>query len=229
MNLEQSNKHRSLDDYLINKERWHQEKEQLLERAGLTELVDPKKVLIRLDKVLFEQYRTTNTNSLAGKNPYLKILKNGHFRIATPALEEKDSDPLRQLFPERHYVPLSEVLVTVNLHCAFLDEMQHWQQRHIRTTVAYRIIYAGVMALGCGIGTHKMGHPFFLKLSGIFSCVILFINGRSTLSLLNKSFGVHCFQPISILKSTACKYGRKKHIVFYHFFLLFNSLPQNNN
>ena len=157
LNLEQSNKHRSLDDYLINKERWHREKEQLLERADLTQFVDPKKVLSRLDEGLFEHYRTTNANSLAGKNPYLKILKDGHFRIATPALEEKHSDPLRQLFPERHYVPLSEVLATVNQHCAFLDEMQHWQQRHNRTTVPYRTIYAGVMALGCGIGTHKMG------------------------------------------------------------------------
>jgi len=157
LNLEQSYKHRSLDDYLISKDRWNQEKEQLLERADLTEFIDPKKVLRGLDKVLFEQYQTTNTNALAGKNPHLMILNNGQFRIATPALEEKDSDPLRQLFPKRHYVPLTEVLATVNQHCGFIDELQHWQQRHIRTTIPYRNLYAGVMALGCGIGTHKMG------------------------------------------------------------------------
>lgn len=157
LNLEQSYKHSSLDDCLISKDRWNQEKEPLLEWADLTEFVDPKKVLRGLDKILFEQYQTTNTNALAGKNPHLKILNNGQFRIATSAFEEKDSDPLRQLFPKRHYVPLTEVLATVNQHCCFLDELQHWQQRHIRTTIPYHNLYAGVMALGCGIGTHKMG------------------------------------------------------------------------
>ncbi len=157
LNLKQSYKHRSLHDYLISKDRWSREKEQLLERADLTEFADPKKVLRGLDKILLKQYQTTNANAIAGKNPHLKILNNGQFRIATPALEETDNDPLQQLFPARHYVPLTEVLATVNKHCGFLDELQHWQQRHIRNTVSYRTLYAGVMALGCGIGTHKMG------------------------------------------------------------------------
>ncbi|MCP4417617.1 MAG: transposase, partial [Chloroflexi bacterium] len=39
----------------------------------------------------------------------------------------------------------------------FLGELQHWQQRHIRSTVSHRALYAGVMALGCGIGIQKMG------------------------------------------------------------------------
>lgn len=157
LNLEQSYKHRSMDDYLISKNCWKQEKKQLLERAELTEFADPKQVLRALDEALYEQYQTTNNNAIKGDNPHLKTIANGSFRIATPALDDKESDPLQQYFPERHYVPLTEVLSTVNRHCDFLGELQHWQQRHIRGTVSNRALYAGVMALGCGIGIQKMG------------------------------------------------------------------------
>ncbi|MCP4409643.1 MAG: transposase [Gammaproteobacteria bacterium] len=157
LNLEQSYKHRPLDDYLISKDRWSRKREKLLEQVDLSDLADPKKVMRGLDKVIFEQYQTTNANAVAGNNPHLKILTNGQFRIATPALEGEDSDPLQPLFPERHYVPLTEVLAIVNRHCGFLEELQHWQQRHIHSTVSHRALFAGVMALGCGIGIHKMG------------------------------------------------------------------------
>jgi TnpA family transposase len=157
LNLEYSYKHRSLDNYMIGKDRWNREKDQLLERAGLTDFADSKKVLSELDEVLYKQYQTTNINAIKGENPHLKILANGQFRIATPALDEKESNPLQQFFPERHYVPLTEVLATVNQHCGFLEELQHWQQRHIRCHVSSRVLYAGVMGLGCGIGTRKMG------------------------------------------------------------------------
>jgi len=157
LNLEYSYKHRSLDDYMINKERWNQEKEQLLDRAGLTDFADPKKILNELDGAIYKQYQTTNTNAIKGENPYLKILANGGFRIATPALDEKESDPLQQFFPKRHYIPLTEILATVNQRSGFLNELQHWQQRHTRSSVSERALYAGVIGLGCGIGTRKMG------------------------------------------------------------------------
>ncbi len=157
LNLEYSYKYRSLDDYMIGKDRWNREKDQLLERAGLKEFANPQKVLRELDEALYQQYETTNSNVINGKNPHLKILANGNFRIATPALDEKESEPLQQFFPERHYVPLTEVLATVNRYCGFLNEFQHWQQRHIRNPVSPRALYAGVMGLGCGIGTRKMG------------------------------------------------------------------------
>jgi len=157
LNLKHSYKYRPLDDYMIDKERWEQEKDQLLERAGLTELTNPKKILNVLNDALFQQYQTTNDHVAKRQNSHLKIFENGSFSIATPAQEEKESEPLQQFFPERHYVPLTEVLATVNQHCGFLDELQHWQQQHIRSSISHRSLYAGVIGLGCGIGTRKMG------------------------------------------------------------------------
>ncbi len=140
-----------------NKARWNREKDQLLARAGLADFADPQKVLHSLDEELYRQYQRTNTRAIEGKNPHLKPMANGHFRIVTPALDEKESASLQQFFPKRHYVPLTEVLSTVNRHCGYLDELQHWQQRHIRKIVSPRALYAGLMGLGCGIGTPKMG------------------------------------------------------------------------
>ncbi len=138
LNLAHSYKYRPLDDYLISKEHWVSNKKQLLKRAELTDFSDPKKVLKELDEALYQQYLTTNANAIKGKNPHLKITKNGEFTIATPALEERDAEPLKQFFPKRHYVPLTEILSTVNLHSGFLDEFKHWQQRYTRTSTSYQ-------------------------------------------------------------------------------------------
>ena len=66
------------------------------------------------------------------------------------------AEPLQGFFPERQYVPLSEVLATVNRYAGFLDEFQHWQQRYNRRQPPPKTFYAGVIGLGCGIGTRKI-------------------------------------------------------------------------
>lgn len=157
LNLEHSYKHQPLDDYLITKQRWQQEKETLLARADLQPFVDPKKVLDELDQVLFQQFQATNDHLHEGLNPYVKIGTNGLFSLSTPKQEEQAIELLRPYFPDQHFVPLPEVLSTVNKHTKFLDEFQHRQQRHIKGRVADKILYAGIIGLGCAIGTPKMG------------------------------------------------------------------------
>ena len=132
LNLQHSYKYRPLDDYLIERERWRRGKNLLLERAGLEALADPRKVLDDLDEALHAQYLTTNRNILDGKNPFIKFGQKGAFSLATPTQEESGAEPLPNFFPERPCVPLLEVLATVNRYRNFLDEFQHWQQRHQR-------------------------------------------------------------------------------------------------
>ena len=154
LNLAQSYKYRPLNDYLIDSFRWQQEKSELMERAGLTEFANPDSVLTALDNALYEQYQKTNAN--AGSNPSLKILANGKFTIATPAVEETNDELLGPFFPEQHIVPLPEVLSTINQHCGFLESLQHWQQSHVRQLPSLSPLFAGIMGLGCGIGIRKM-------------------------------------------------------------------------
>lgn len=154
LNVEQSCKYRPMDAYLIERNRWHREKARLLERAGLTEFADPGPVLAGLNAALTAQYRTANDR--AAGNPHLKLRKDGTFHIATPALDARDTDPLGDLFPQRHDLALAQVLETVNNHCNMLRSFEHWQQTHVRQATSHPALLAGIMGLGCGIGVRKM-------------------------------------------------------------------------
>lgn len=161
LNLEHSYKYRPLDAYLIDRERWQRDKSLLIERAGLEAFLDPHRVLAELDTALYQQYLTTNSHILEGKNPHIKFKKAG-FTLSTPTQEESDTDSMQQFFPERDFVPLMEVLATVNRHTGWMDEFQHWQQRYNQSRPAERVIYAGVIGIGCTIGIRKMArisHP----------------------------------------------------------------------
>ena len=154
LNVEHSYKYRPMDAYLIDRNRWHREKTRLLERAGLVEFADPEPVLARLNVALTAQYETTNARATG--NPHLKLRKDGTFHIATPALDARDTDPLGDLFPQRHDVALAQVLETVNNHSNMLGSFEHWQQTHVRQATSHPALLAGIMGLGCGIGVRKM-------------------------------------------------------------------------
>jgi TnpA family transposase len=156
LNLQHSYKYQSLDKYMISKERWQNEKEALMHRAGMQEFRDPREVLEILDKALHQQYQTTNANIAAGENLFIKISKNKAYNVATPKQDEIESDPLKSFFPEQNYVPLTEILSTVNHHSGFLGEFQHWQNRYTKNSATNKLLYAGIMGLGCSIGTRKM-------------------------------------------------------------------------
>jgi TnpA family transposase len=155
LNLTHSYKYRPLDDYMISKERWEEEKKDLLKAADLDKFTDVKEVLKSLDKDLFEQYKLTNKNISSGNNIHFKPFPAGGFRIATPALEEKEKDPLQGYFPDRHFVPLTEILHTVNHSSRFIDQLQHHQQKHTHKS-RKPAMFASLMGLGCGIGSRKM-------------------------------------------------------------------------
>ena len=156
LNLVHSYKYRSLDDYLISRECWESERAALLERAGLTAFAEPRAVLDDLDTRLFEQYRRTNRNLHAGTNPHVSLTADVTLRLRTPKRDDEEPPPMPRLFPEKHYVALSEVLATVDRHSGFLDGFQHWKQRYHRPRPARRTFFAGIAALGCDIGTGKI-------------------------------------------------------------------------
>jgi len=156
LTLEHSYKYRPLADYLIDNARWQRDRDRLLERAGLQALADPRPVLKHLDATLQQQYLTTNQRLLEGNNPFVTWDQKGALQLKTPKQDDADAEPLQPFFPERQYVPLLEVLATVNRYSDFLDEFQHWHQRHHRQRPPPKTFYAGIIGLGCGIGTRKL-------------------------------------------------------------------------
>ena len=130
-------------------------REQLLDRAGMAGFTDPAPVLAELDAALQARFEDTNRAIAEGLNPHFKMLAGKAFRVSTPKQDEEESKPLRHFFPERHYVPLTEILATVNLHTEFTTELRHLRQTHVRH-VSEKILFAGVIGLGCAIGSPQM-------------------------------------------------------------------------
>ena len=119
-------------------------------------------MLSDLDDRLYQQYLTTNGHILDGTNTLISFGAKGAFTLKTPKQDEVDAEPLQPYFPARHYVSLLEVLATVNRFSGFLDEFQHWQQRYHRPKPPPSTLLAGIIGLGCEIGTRKMAqisHP----------------------------------------------------------------------
>ena len=156
LNLLHSYKYQSLDTYMISKSRWETDKLTLLDRSNMQEFSDPMTVLKTLDGVLHQQYQQTNDHLAHGENVFLKTKGKQPYQVTTPKQEDQETYPLRPFFPDQNFVPLSEILSTVNQHTGFLSAFQHWQQVYTKQSVDEKTLYAAIMGLGCSIGTHKM-------------------------------------------------------------------------
>ena len=100
-----------LDDYLISKKDWQDNRSEYLERAKLTEFADCKTVLNSFKSALDKQYQQTNQNFKAGKNPYFSVLKDGKIDVKTPKQEESESLPLKTFFPAQKYISMIKVII----------------------------------------------------------------------------------------------------------------------
>lgn len=158
LNLRLSHKYRSLEDYLIPQDNWKIARDDYLERANLTRYSDCHLTLRDLRRTLDEQYRETNEHAQNGLNPMLKFRPDKSFFVSTPKEEEdEDETSLQSFFPERKYISLLEVLSTVNQATHFLNEFEHWQQKHHRRRrPSEKIFLAGIVGLGCDIGEKKI-------------------------------------------------------------------------
>lgn len=119
INLEYSYKYRSLDAYLISKQRWNSEKKALLHRVELESFEDCTPILQKLARSLCLQYQHTNQNIQHNKNQYFKTGINNNFTIATPTQKDMVTDLLKPYFPDHHFVSLPEILSTVNCTYGF--------------------------------------------------------------------------------------------------------------
>src|SRR4029077_4179219 len=143
-----SYKYRTLDNYMIDRDRWQRDEQTLLARAGLASLSEGKQGLDELDRDLHAQYLRTNRNLVEGNNSWVKLNKDNTLTISTPKVEDADAAPLQTFFPERDYISLLEVLSTVNRYSASHHDFQHWQPGYHRLKPSQKPFSAGHIGLG---------------------------------------------------------------------------------
>ncbi len=156
LNMAHSYKYRPLDDYLIPKLAWEARRDDYLQRANLSAVLDCQSTLDALAARLDQQYQETNQHILAEENPHVHFRKDGSFHVTTPKVEPEDSEPLLGILPKRQYIPLLEVLATVNRFTHFVDSFEHWQIKYNRAKPADRTFFAGIIGYGCFIGPAKI-------------------------------------------------------------------------
>lgn len=156
LNLQYSYKYRAFDDYLIPAEVWHEKKSELLARAGLVGFEDFNNLQPNFSAALTAQYETTNENIKTERNQYVKIDSKGRLKLTTPKVEKPDSDIVSDLFPKDRYISLFEVLSTINQLSNFSDPLEHWHITHNRHKPDDKILFAGIIGLGCNLGIKKI-------------------------------------------------------------------------
>jgi len=154
LNLVHSYKYKAFDAYLLTQDAWEKQKETLQAENDLGN----QKIIHTLTDLLNTNYERTNTRIKNGSNQYIRI-KDDRFYISTPKIEtgdENEETTTADMFPKARSVPLLSVLITVNNATNFVESFTHFQQKHIGTKPEAKTFYAGIIGLGCNIGTSQI-------------------------------------------------------------------------
>ena len=156
LNLVCSYKYKSVDEYLIPKSSWNKNREEYIKLARLEEFTEVDKLLYKLKQELHNQYKITNHNINKGLNPYISFDKNGDFKLKTPKVKKDNTASLLEYLPVNEYIPLIQILDTVNDYTNYLDAFEHEQIKYNKPKPTANIFQAGCICLGCNIGKEKM-------------------------------------------------------------------------
>ncbi len=158
LNLLYSYKHRSFNKSLIDEKVWVKSKDDLIERAGLSEFKDFNTVINNIGRQIDTGFEITNRNILDQKNLFVRFGPNNSLIVKTPPIKEKEisDEQVAELFPQDRFVTLYEILSSVNNAVPFADCFEHLKIKSHLERPDNKIIFAGIMGLGCNLGIGKI-------------------------------------------------------------------------
>ncbi len=155
LNLKHSYKYKAFDEYLIDKDYWESNTDALIEKAGLKKYRDINTLLEELEEKLDKEYIKTNRNIIDEKNPYVEIEK-GKLKVQTPKVEKAHKKKVSEFFPKNKFIPLLEILSTINNFTNFLEPFEHFHNKRVKSEPSVEVYLAIIIAYGCNIGTKKI-------------------------------------------------------------------------
>jgi len=156
LNLVYSYKFLSIDEYLIGKELWNKQKEDIIKRAELEASVSFESVIKPLKKAIDDYYHQTNCNIKNGKNKYAAFRKDGKLKLKTPKVAKIDTEKTSELLAESKYVSILKVLEDANEVSDFMGSIKHHNIKHKKPAPPPPVFHAGLLAHGCDIGVNKI-------------------------------------------------------------------------
>lgn len=151
-----SYRYRSLEEYLIDKEYFQLNRQQLLQDADLSTWSDPKVVLKSLALELDTLFNEVNQKIDKGENPYFSINKKGKSHIETPKVEKPDTQLLSNYFAPVRFVAVSTLLSEVEKISPFLNLFGYQGKIQEKFRPSDETFFAALIAQGCNVGIDKM-------------------------------------------------------------------------
>ncbi|MFI5305231.1 MAG: Tn3 family transposase [Nitrospiria bacterium] len=156
LNLIHSYKFLSIDEYLINKERWRKQKDDFMKRAELEGNAVFDSVINLLKTAVDDHYHRVNQNIQTGKNSYVTFRKDGKFKLKTPKVDKIDTEKTSELLADSQYVSVLKILKDTNEVTNFIGSLKHHSIKNNKRSPSPEIFHAGILAHGCDIGVNKI-------------------------------------------------------------------------
>ena len=156
LNLKYSSRYLSIDDYLIDKNTWENNREELLQLANLSHFSNYTSIIDQLKQRLGEKYETVNRRFEDKLNPYLSFNKQGKYHVTTPALDDKQTEHIGKLLSQSGQMPILKILTEINNQTRFMKCLTHHNIKNSKRYPNHEACMAGLIGLGCNIGVSKM-------------------------------------------------------------------------
>jgi hypothetical protein len=119
LNLTNSDKYRSVEEYLISDEIWNQSKKNLLQRASLSITENFSGFIEEISDKVNDQY--IKTNQRASKNEHLSFTSKGRPKVVTPKIDKPETDKISDLLESNEILPLQKVPSDINQSTNYLE------------------------------------------------------------------------------------------------------------
>jgi TnpA family transposase len=158
INLASSYRYLSVETYLISETEWQTRKQELLEKIGFSEFTDIEALLSRLNTHLSQQYLEINQRIISKENRYVTLKKDGRFSLYTPAVEKPDYDSIATIIGKNRYVPILQMMAEMDMISSFTADFKHYKVKDAKAKPDIATFYAGIFALGTGMGLYKLAN-----------------------------------------------------------------------
>ncbi len=148
LNFNHSYRFRFLEEYLISKREWKDNKEQLLTDSEMTHLIKYEDIIGVLKENLDQLYHQVNDGYILGLNPHLRFDKINKPIVETPAVEKTNLSKISSYFTPARFISILDLLADVEKTAPFLHHLGHQSKTHERKRPTPETFFASIIALG---------------------------------------------------------------------------------
>ena len=157
LNLKYSYRYKDFDSYLIDKDEWDKDRDQLLKTHELEHLKEFDTFIEPIKAKVEKSFKNTNENIIKGFNTYFTSTIDS-FNLKTPKLEKENEDTnesIAKYFPHNEYLSIVDVIDSIDQEVDFLSSFQHYSQSKIKSN--HNLLLAAILGYGCNINIAKIG------------------------------------------------------------------------